>query len=74
MHLRSFVHIFVGMAIMTALALYTPARAADIVTIASFDGTTTYGEYPNVGVTLDSSGNLYGATQFGGFPELRYGL
>ena len=41
------------------------ARGSNTVTpVASFNGTN--GEFPEAGVTLDSTGNLYGTTNFGG--------
>jgi uncharacterized repeat protein (TIGR03803 family) len=45
--------------------VFEVARASGaITTLASFDGTD--GEFPLAGLTMDSGGNLYGTTEYGG--------
>jgi hypothetical protein len=49
--------------IAISIATIRPTRA-DLITLASFDGTTTKAN-PTYGLVLDAQGNLYGATNGG---------
>ena len=70
MRSRFFLGIFISLAAIAAFLSAPAARAADITVVASFVGSgnigDTNGKGPLGGVTLDSSGNLYGTTELGG--------